>query len=62
MNLQNISGKWTYAKELLINPGLKDSEHYEEPEGTVDVLSVDDSGQSALAIQLLSRIKLVWIT
>ena len=31
---------------------------YEDPEGTVDVHPLDDNGQSALTIQILTQVKL----
>ena len=46
------------AKELLSNHGLKIGPTEEELEGTIDLHPFDQDGLSALAIQVLARIKL----
>ncbi len=56
-----VLGKWSVAKELLSSHGLKNKigEADDDLEGTVDVHPVTKaSGQSALTIQMLARVKL----
>ena len=50
--------KWTWIKELLINPGVKIGDTEDDLEGTVDVHPTDKTGLSALTIQMLAQIKL----
>ena len=51
-------GKWSMAKELLSNHGLKNGATEEDLEGTIDLHPFDQDGLSALSIQMLARIKL----
>ena len=50
--------KWSMAKELICNNGLKDGETEEDMVGTIDLHPFDQDGYSALTIQMLARIKL----
>ena len=58
LNTASQMGKWAMAKELLSNHGLKIGPTEEELEGTIDLHPFDQDGLSALAIQVLARIKL----
>ena len=51
--------KWSFAKELISNSGLKIGEIEDEMEGTIDLHPIDTDGSTALTLQVLARIKLI---